>query len=113
MNRRQDIASIPKDIKYCFSQLLQPVREDINGEGSKDPHRPIIQGLRQKFFPNKKKSPPFIEEIFNLVANTCSVSTCKMDDVIKLLKTASDVEQRDAQILTDISKPFTALSLDS
>jgi len=85
VGRRQDIASIPKEIKNCIPQL-PPVHEDPNGESSKDPHRPIIQGLRRKFFPNKKLSPPpFIEEIFYLVANTC-VSKCKMDDVFGLLK---------------------------
>lgn len=112
MGRRQDIASIPIDIKICLSQLLH--HENTDGESIKGQHRPIIQKLRQKFFPNEKRPPPtFIEEIFNLVANTCSVPTCKMDDVIELLKRASDVEQRDAQIRTDISKPFTALSVDS
>ena len=42
-----------------------------------------------KFFPLADRPPPaFFEAIFDLVANTCSISTCKMDDVIKLLKRA-------------------------
>ena len=52
-----------------------------------DAHQ-IWERLRRKFFPTKNKSPPpFIDEIFHLVANTC-IPTCKMDDVFNLLKEA-------------------------
>lgn len=86
MNRRQDIASVPEDIEFCMSHLLL-VHEDSNGE--RGPHQ-ISQRLRRKFFPIKKKPPPhFVQEIFDLVANTC-IPTCKMDDVFNLLEKADD-----------------------
>ena len=45
--------------------------------------------LHRKFFPRADKPPPaFFQEIFDLVSNTCSVSTCKMDNVINLLESA-------------------------
>ena len=55
--------------------------------GSEDVHQQFIQNLRQKFFPRAIRPPPaFFPEIFDLVANTCSVPTCKMDNVIDLLE---------------------------
>ena len=75
---------------------LPTVREDPSGEGtssSTDPHQlpvDIIQKLHEKFFPLEKKSPPtpFFKDIFDLVANTCGVPTCKIDRAIDLLERA-------------------------
>jgi len=85
---RKDIASIPEDIEFCTRSQLSPVPEDPNGEGCMEDPLQISQRLSRKFFPIKKKSPPpFIQKIFDLVANTC-IPTCKMDDVFNLLDKA-------------------------
>ena len=105
MRRRSDIASVPEDINSCMppSRLqLRTIQEDLNGEGSEDPHthQQIIQKLRRKFFP-LKEPPPFFQDIFDLVANTRSVSTCKIDLAINSLERASDVARHDPQMQTD------------
>ena len=107
MNKRSHIGTVPEDIKACIPQLqLSTVREDPNEEG-KDTHQQLIQKLRRKFFPLKKSPPPpFFQEIFDLVANTCSMSPCKMGNVIKLLERASDVAV--AQLLKTASDAAVA-----
>ena len=86
MNRRLRVASVPEDINTCLSQL-----DPTGKEGGEKHHQQFIQKLRQKFFPLKKSPPPpFFEKIFVLVANTC-YSTCKMDNVVKLLEDARAV----------------------
>jgi len=103
VNRRQDIASVPVDIKTCQLPLGS---ENSNGEGIMDDPHQISQRLRRKFFPVKKRQPsPFIKEIFDLVANTC-IPTCKMDDVFSLL------EKADVTLLT-VQLTQTSLSVDS
>ena len=106
MNRRASIGTVPEDIETCLSQLKLPtVHENPNAKGTKDKHRQFIQKLRQKFFPFKRSTPPpFFQEIFDLVATTCTGPMCKMDDAISLLEKASDVVHQTA---------FASLSLDS
>ena len=102
MNKRTHIGTIPEDIHTCISRLSvvrpPPVGEDPNEEGSKGPRQRFIQTLRQKFFPSKKPRP-FFQDIFDLVANTCYIRTCNIDDVIKLLKGASDFMRYDPNMI--------------
>ena len=83
VNRRLRIASVPGDINACLSQL------DPNEEDSKELRQQFVQKLRHKFFPLKKSPPPFFQDIFDLVANTCCFPTCKMDYVVNLLDDAA------------------------
>ena len=94
VNRRLHINTVPEDISTCHGmsrpQLpqLTPIY-DPDEVGSEDPHQQFMQKLREKFFPHDNKPPPaFFKEIFDLVANTCSVPTCKIDNVIDLLERA-------------------------
>ena len=96
MNKGRSIASVPNDIETCIPKHsgLQLVAEDSDGGGSKDPHEQAVQTLCQKFFPNNhdKPHPPFIHEICRLVTLTCGIPKCSIDDVVDLLKRASELK---------------------
>ena len=83
MNRRLDIASVPEDINTCMSQPNEESSTELQHlwPGA-------IEKLRRKFLPLSSPSP-FFQDIFDLVMNTCSVPTCKIDHVINLLERAS------------------------
>ena len=100
-----------------MSQLQLPTVQEVpKGEGSTDLVRQrIIEKLRRKFFPlERSPPPPFFEDIFKLVADTCSLPslpTCKMDHVINLLEKAS-VARRDSDRdhdRTPLSDPGAAI----
>ena len=89
MNIRFDIGTVPDDINSCHRTMPQRPGHDPSSE---DLHGQFIQKLRRKFFPLKnKRPPPFFENIFVLVANTCIAPTCKMDKVIELVDSALSV----------------------
>jgi len=103
VNKRLRIASVPEDINTCLSQL------DPN-EDSEELHRQFAQILGQKFFP-LKSPPPFFQDIFHLVANTCCFPTYKIDYVVNLLDNASAARRRALMTPSSIS-PSYSYSLD-
>ena len=87
MDKRTHIGSVPDDIDTCISQL-PTIYEDP--KDSKETRQQFIQKLHKKFFPLKRTPPSlFFEDIFGLVALTCYIQTCKIDDVVKLLADAA------------------------
>ena len=94
MDKRTHIGSVPDDIATCISQL-PTIYEDP--KDSKETRQQFIQKLHKKFFPLKRTPPsPFFEGIFGLVALTCYIQTCKIDDVVNLLAEAALVHSVDS-----------------
>jgi len=110
VNRRSNIGAVPENISTFISKLPS-VPEDSIQKGDRDVrHQNFIKYLRRKFFPIKPP-PGYFEKIFDLVANTCSTPTCKMDKVIELLDSASNLARRADSDHDHLSKPLTSLKL--
>jgi len=92
VNRRSgpNIARIPDDITKAIESSKKPTHRAPNREVGKDT---IAQGIQKKFFPREKSRPRFINPIFDLVANTCSIPVCTMDKAIDLLEKATKLKR--------------------